>query len=693
MKPFEIQSPSLSINGVLIDTSVQGKLVIPGVTRASTSVAIEVDDTEDQTQSWGSIPTVIDGYHYAVLNGEILGGGQQGWSPATYEVEELDDDGYIDDINVVDGGAGYTGEAVTYSRVMFGTNTSDPINNFDPQNWVEIPFRVRCGAGEIESEFSGGGGASALEQLEDVDLSDPQDGQSLVWDSNDEVWKNQTISGGGSSSVTTSDSAPENPSEGDLWFDTESGQLYVYFGDAWVDSSPATGGGADTGNVTFDDVAVQGTGTLKLSPSSSDTGTGKFLQVRAGENDSHIHFDSGDNSTYDLILGDDAKYVQVDHTGNILLQTNDNNGMIASWAFDYAGAITLPDGGKIEPVGMGWTGITNGTTNNPVSIINKKADDGTALSSIQLNSNNISGSININVKDTVDSAPTEQNWYFWADGTLQLPPGGDIVDSDYNSVLGGSGGTSLPSDAAGYLRNDGSGTLSWNTNTVSAGMPSYSNVWVFSNITDDFWSTYTLSGNVGVLMSGGMSTGNITMSATSTYGKTLTAGDKIFSINDTSVHGQYDYIVFELPSSPNVGDVVMAPAFSLSSTLSSGTDVTIGVTYTISTPGNTNWLAVGAQYGSTGETFIATSTFAQAGQSRGTGTATYLNGVANIIWKPATGHRYFTSAQMNGGGMTGAGQGFDYIAGYIVGAWSQQPISFMYAGLVDNIPTWYQGWF
>jgi hypothetical protein len=84
---------------------------------------------------------------------------QVGWSPATYEVEELDDDGYIDGISVVDGGTGYTGEAVTYSNVMFGTNTSDPINNFDPQNWVEIPFRVRCGAGEIESEFGSGGGA------------------------------------------------------------------------------------------------------------------------------------------------------------------------------------------------------------------------------------------------------------------------------------------------------------------------------------------------------------------------------------------------------------------------------------------------------------------------------------------------------------------------------------------------------
>ena len=38
MKPFEIQSPTLSINGVKIDTSAQGKLVVPGVTRAASKI-------------------------------------------------------------------------------------------------------------------------------------------------------------------------------------------------------------------------------------------------------------------------------------------------------------------------------------------------------------------------------------------------------------------------------------------------------------------------------------------------------------------------------------------------------------------------------------------------------------------------------------------------------------------------------
>lgn len=201
MKPFEIQSTALSIGGVTIDTSAQGKLVIPGVTRAGTHVAIEVEDTGDQTDTWGQFDpsqlTVIDGYQFAVLNGDVQA--QVGWTAATYAVDSIDGEGFIDGISVITGGAGYTGEAVTYSQQMLVTDYSDPINNFNPGVWTWIPFAVRCGAGEIQSEF-GGGGASTLDQLSDTDISNLQDGQALVWDNNNEVWTNQTISGGSGSS-------------------------------------------------------------------------------------------------------------------------------------------------------------------------------------------------------------------------------------------------------------------------------------------------------------------------------------------------------------------------------------------------------------------------------------------------------------------------------------------------------------
>ena len=170
MQPFKIQSPTLSLNGVNIDTSQQGKLVIPGITRAGTSVAIEVNDSSDQTHSWGvgadyTQLVIIDGYQFAVLNGDVVSP-IVGWEAATYAANAIDGEGYIDGISVVTGGAGYTGEAVTYSQTMWATYApmSDPIANFGAGSWLQIPFAVRCGAGEIVSEFGSGSGSGLVQR-------------------------------------------------------------------------------------------------------------------------------------------------------------------------------------------------------------------------------------------------------------------------------------------------------------------------------------------------------------------------------------------------------------------------------------------------------------------------------------------------------------------------------------------------
>jgi hypothetical protein len=57
-----------------------------------------------------------------------------------------------------------------------------------------------------------------------------------------------TVAGGGAS-VTTSDSAPVSPSDGDLWYDSVGGRLYVYYDDGntsqWVDAAPQGGSAMD----------------------------------------------------------------------------------------------------------------------------------------------------------------------------------------------------------------------------------------------------------------------------------------------------------------------------------------------------------------------------------------------------------------------------------------------------------------
>ena len=48
--------------------------------------------------------------------------------------------------------------------------------------------------------------------------------------------------------VVVGATAPINPSVGDLWWNSVSGRMYVYFGTAWVDSSPVDGAGISSTN-------------------------------------------------------------------------------------------------------------------------------------------------------------------------------------------------------------------------------------------------------------------------------------------------------------------------------------------------------------------------------------------------------------------------------------------------------------
>ena len=58
------------------------------------------------------------------------------------------------------------------------------------------------------------------------------------------------IGGGSSASATTSDSAPSSPSDGDLWYRSSDGRLYVYYDDGntaqWVDANPNLPPASDT---------------------------------------------------------------------------------------------------------------------------------------------------------------------------------------------------------------------------------------------------------------------------------------------------------------------------------------------------------------------------------------------------------------------------------------------------------------
>lgn len=203
MKPFEIQGAQLKLGGVQLEAGTTG-VVIPGVTRATSFRVEEVEDTGDQTQVFDPAKvTVIDYVTYQ----ELLNETGNGSTRADY-ITELDNDGYIDDLEA--GGTGsYTQQESAdnasndmYGYIGSGLGSDRPIV---AQDWVQIPFRPKMRAGQVEREGGNGGGATELNGLDDVEVNDPQGGQSLVYNANSEKWENGTPSGSGSGSLTISD--------------------------------------------------------------------------------------------------------------------------------------------------------------------------------------------------------------------------------------------------------------------------------------------------------------------------------------------------------------------------------------------------------------------------------------------------------------------------------------------------------
>jgi hypothetical protein len=107
---------------------------------------------------------------------------------------------------------------------------------------------------------------------------------------------------------------------------------------------------ANTGNVTFSDQIVIGTGIsnlvsgLYLAPSSSSANAVQYLRVRGDVTyePTHIHFDTGNNQYFNQFIGDDNKYVLLSNTGNIVINTSDYGNNTAQWTFGATGGTIFP---------------------------------------------------------------------------------------------------------------------------------------------------------------------------------------------------------------------------------------------------------------------------------------------------------------------------------------------------------------
>lgn len=97
-----------------------------------------------------------------------------------------------------------------------------------------------------------------VSELYDVKLSSVQNNDVLVWDTANSYWKNvpATFGSSGGASVTVSSGPPAISSSGDLWFDSDNANLYVYYDNFWV--NPASiGAGIKTSSAS----TITGTNT------------------------------------------------------------------------------------------------------------------------------------------------------------------------------------------------------------------------------------------------------------------------------------------------------------------------------------------------------------------------------------------------------------------------------------------------
>jgi hypothetical protein len=93
----------------------------------------------------------------------------------------------------------------------------------------------------INTTLSGGGGPIALDGLSDVSITSPSTGQVLKY--NGTAWVNDTDAtgggGGGAATLVVSDTAPSSPTQGTLWFNSTDATLMMWYEDGtsnqWIE--------------------------------------------------------------------------------------------------------------------------------------------------------------------------------------------------------------------------------------------------------------------------------------------------------------------------------------------------------------------------------------------------------------------------------------------------------------------------
>ena len=129
---------------------------------------------------------------------------------------------------------------------------------------------------------------------------------------------------------------------------------FTYDAQTNILSATVTGGGANTGSITFADINIYGStsmdfanGGITLVPNRdvAYTNFGQYLNIYPtnAQDAPHIHIAAGvgGESAGDLVLGDDTHNVNINHQGHVDIQTKDPvRGWTNNWTFTSDGTLS-----------------------------------------------------------------------------------------------------------------------------------------------------------------------------------------------------------------------------------------------------------------------------------------------------------------------------------------------------------------
>jgi hypothetical protein len=202
----------------------------------------------------------------------------------------------------------------------------------------------------------------ALGDINDVEVEGVEDGQALIYNTSSNSW----IPGEAGGKFEVSEAAPEDPEPGDVWFNSLNGKTYLYYQDEdssqWVEISGAPGPEGPQGPAgpagsidVLTDVTITGT------PSDSsllayDTTSGEWVNKTADEAGVAPRFiteTSEKTVNYTIALTDINQVVLMNGT-SLTLTIPDNNTV----AFPLGSIVNVYNANSTDVTVVGASGVT-----------------------------------------------------------------------------------------------------------------------------------------------------------------------------------------------------------------------------------------------------------------------------------------------------------------------------------------------